>query len=48
MRWIAVICLVTGALVGCASPKVVVHTHEPGVPQDTYEPQNFESKTPGD
>ena len=48
MRRIAAICLMTALLTGCANSKGLVHTHEPGDPQDTYEPQDFESKTPGD
>ena len=48
MRRIAAICLVTVFVIGCASAEDPVHTHEPSDPQDTYEPEEFESETPGD
>jgi hypothetical protein len=47
MRRIVAICLGTVLLVGCAGSKGLVHTHEPGEPQDTYEPQDFETEMPG-
>ena len=48
MPRIATICLVIGLLAGCASSKDLIHTHEPGDPQHTYEPEDFETETPGD